>query len=150
VQSWLEIMSKDQNERWTEMSRLYDRHLYKGPSPTSRGKSPVEGRRRQGGGGGGAAGHAEHRPERQDRPERPDRPERSERPPRRRRDKRGGGAEAREAHHPIVTTKEPAGGGAKESAPKEPARERDPGLPKDLTFKPFNAIAPSVPEDPKA
>src|SRR5207253_1088705 len=48
VQSWLEIMSSDPRaDRWTESSKLYDRHLWKGPLPTSRGKSPVEGRRRQ-------------------------------------------------------------------------------------------------------
>ncbi len=67
--SWLEIMERDPNETWTENARLYDRYLWKGPSPTQRGRSPVEsrggGRRRGGkkgerGQGGGAqnAGHA--------------------------------------------------------------------------------------------
>ncbi|MBM4378599.1 MAG: HD domain-containing protein [Deltaproteobacteria bacterium] len=41
VASWLEIMQKDQNERWTENARLYDRHLWKGPVPTTRGRAPV-------------------------------------------------------------------------------------------------------------
>jgi len=41
VASWLEIMQKDGNERWTENARLYDRHLWKGPVPTSRGRAPV-------------------------------------------------------------------------------------------------------------
>jgi 3'-5' exoribonuclease len=44
VQSWLEIMGRDSNEKWTDVSRLYDRHLWKGPAPTARGKSPVDGR----------------------------------------------------------------------------------------------------------
>jgi 3'-5' exoribonuclease len=42
VQSWLDIMAKDTNERWTDVSRLYDRHLWKGPAPTVRGRAPVE------------------------------------------------------------------------------------------------------------
>lgn len=45
VQSWLEIMERDGNEgAWTETARLYDRHLWKGVVPTSRKKSPLEGR----------------------------------------------------------------------------------------------------------
>ena len=71
VASWLDIMAKDSNETWTETAKLYDRHLWKGPPPTARGKSPIEGRTRRsrgesrpkrvrgpgGGGGGVAAGH---------------------------------------------------------------------------------------------
>ena len=45
IASWLEAMAKDPNDRWTEVVRLYDRHLWKGKAPTVRGKSPVEGRR---------------------------------------------------------------------------------------------------------
>jgi 3'-5' exoribonuclease len=44
VASWLEIMERDPGVNWTENARLYDRHLWKGPSPTTRGRSPVEGR----------------------------------------------------------------------------------------------------------
>lgn len=46
VGSWLELMEKDPNERWTELSKLYGRHLWKGPLPTVRNKAPVEPRRR--------------------------------------------------------------------------------------------------------
>ena len=44
VASWLEIMERDPNETWTEVTKLYDRHLWKGPAPTERGRSPTEGR----------------------------------------------------------------------------------------------------------
>jgi hypothetical protein len=47
VQSWLEIMAKDSHPNWTDVSKLYDRHLWKGPSPTARHRSPVEGRARR-------------------------------------------------------------------------------------------------------
>ncbi len=49
VASWLELMERDQNAnpRWTDVSRLYDRHLWKGPAPTARGRSPIEGRPRR-------------------------------------------------------------------------------------------------------
>jgi 3'-5' exoribonuclease len=47
VNSWLEFMTKDPNEKWTELSKLYERHLWKGTIPTIRNKSPVEGRRRR-------------------------------------------------------------------------------------------------------
>jgi 3'-5' exoribonuclease len=42
VASWLELMARDSNETWTDVSRLYDRHLWKGPLPTSRGRAPVD------------------------------------------------------------------------------------------------------------
>ena len=44
IDSWLDLMARDPGETWTEQTKLYDRHLWKGPSPTSRGRSPVEGR----------------------------------------------------------------------------------------------------------
>jgi len=44
IASWMELMQKDSNDRWTDVSRLYERHLWKGPSPTVRRRSPVEGR----------------------------------------------------------------------------------------------------------
>lgn len=47
VACWLETMAKDSNERWAEPTRTVDHHLWKGPAPTSRNKSPVEPRRRR-------------------------------------------------------------------------------------------------------
>lgn len=44
VASWLEIMERDPNETWTEVAKLYDRHLWKGAVPTERRRSPIEGR----------------------------------------------------------------------------------------------------------
>lgn len=44
VSSWLELMARDPNDKWTEMSKLHDRQLWKGIVPTVRNKSPVEGR----------------------------------------------------------------------------------------------------------
>lgn len=57
VASWLEFMARDPNDRWTDTSRLYDRHLWKGPVPTARGKAPVPPR---GGGGGGRRQDRKH------------------------------------------------------------------------------------------
>jgi 3'-5' exoribonuclease len=57
VASWLEAMAKDPNDKWTEMVRPHERHLWKGRLPTVRNKGPLEGRRhregdrRRGGGG---------------------------------------------------------------------------------------------------
>jgi 3'-5' exoribonuclease len=45
VAAWLEVMEKDSNERWTEPTRMTDRHLWKGVVPTQRGRSPIDGRR---------------------------------------------------------------------------------------------------------
>jgi 3'-5' exoribonuclease len=47
VNAWLELMAKDPNERWTERSRLYDRQLWKGPTPTVRNKAPVDAKPRR-------------------------------------------------------------------------------------------------------
>jgi len=44
IDSWLDLMARDPGETWTEQTKLYDRHLWKGPYPTARGRSPVEGR----------------------------------------------------------------------------------------------------------
>jgi len=41
IDSWLDLMSRDPGETWTEQTKLYDRHLWKGPAPTARGRSPV-------------------------------------------------------------------------------------------------------------
>ena len=47
IDSWLDLMAKDPGETWTEQTKLYERHLWKGPAPTSRGRAPVEGRGRR-------------------------------------------------------------------------------------------------------
>ena len=44
IASWLELMAKDPNEKWADATRLYDRQLWKGPAPTHRGRSPLNGR----------------------------------------------------------------------------------------------------------
>ncbi len=44
IDSWLDLMARDPGETWTEQTKLYERHLWKGPAPTARGRSPVEGR----------------------------------------------------------------------------------------------------------
>ena len=61
--SWLDIMARDPGTTWTEQTKLYDRHLWKAPPPTARGRAPVESRgrradrkrRHKSGGGSGAA-----------------------------------------------------------------------------------------------
>ena len=47
IDSWLDLMARDPGETWTEQTKLYERHLWKGPAPTARGRSPVEGRGRR-------------------------------------------------------------------------------------------------------
>ena len=44
IDSWLDLMARDPGETWTEQTKLYERHLWKGPAPTARGRAPVEGR----------------------------------------------------------------------------------------------------------
>lgn len=78
IASWLDLMAKDPAEKWTAPSRLYERHLWKGPLPTVRNKGPVAPRKPKG-----------------ERPERPDRPER----------KKGPRKEAREATPPKAPEK---------------------------------------------
>jgi 3'-5' exoribonuclease len=115
VQSWLEVMTSDQrSDRWTDVSKLYDRHLWKGPLPTARGKSPIDGRRKQPG----------------------------ERQRERRRD--------RDRKRPARETPSPQPQAAQSDAPPapppapppkaEPRPERDPSLPAELSFKPFNVL----------
>jgi 3'-5' exoribonuclease len=122
VQSWLDLMGRDSSnsDRWTDHSKLYDRQIWKGPAPTARGKSPVEGRRRGGGGGGGG-----NRP--RDEKRRRDRPERTEA-------KAPGGGGGGGAPRPPKVERKP------EVEPK-----RDPTLPSDLTFKPFSLLVPETP-----
>jgi 3'-5' exoribonuclease len=47
IDSWLDLMAHDPGETWTEQTKLYERHLWKGPAPTARGRSPIEGRGRR-------------------------------------------------------------------------------------------------------
>ncbi len=72
VASWLEIMARDPNDRWTDAAKLYNRHLWKGPVPTVRNRPPVEGRRKK-------EKRREGRPARAERAERSERTERVER-----------------------------------------------------------------------
>lgn len=41
VGAWVEAMTRDAHERWTEPNRWMERALWKGPPPTARGKAPV-------------------------------------------------------------------------------------------------------------
>lgn len=113
VASWLEFMQRDPNDRWTENSRLYDRHLWKGPVPTSRGRAPVP--PRGGGGGGGGGGGAGGGKKRRDRD----------------RDRK-----------PVVEHKAKPAEGKREDRPpkKDGGGGGAGGPPKDLTFKPFSAL----------
>ena len=113
VASWLEFMDRDEQEgSWTETSRLYDRHLWKGPVPTVRNRSPIEGRpARRGKKGKGAGRERERERERE----------------RDREKERAGGAKpempafkplkAFEAEAPTETSGETAPAAAPESAP---------------------------------
>jgi len=47
IASWLDLMQRDPGATWTEHTKLYDRHLWKGPLPTARGRAPVESRGRR-------------------------------------------------------------------------------------------------------
>ena len=47
IDSWLDLMARDPGETWTEQTKLYERHLWKGPAPTARGRAPVEGKGRR-------------------------------------------------------------------------------------------------------
>jgi 3'-5' exoribonuclease len=47
IASWLDLMARDPGSTWTEHTKLYDRHLWKGPLPTARGRAPVEARGRR-------------------------------------------------------------------------------------------------------
>jgi 3'-5' exoribonuclease len=144
IASWLEAMARDPNEKWTETLKLYDRQLWKGPAPTARGKSPVEGgghRRKsreerkkakaqhagapQGGPASGSEAPAE-RPPRKERPPREERGHREERPPKE-------GRPPREERPP----REPRP--PREERPARPPRDPS-SLPQELTFKPFSAL----------
>jgi len=147
IASWVEAMQRDPNDRWTENLKLYDRQIWKGPVPTSRGRAPVEGGGRRKAKDGkkpkerperaasAPAGEGQQAPraERSERPERPERQERQERqekreprPPREPRE----GREQREGREPREARE-----------PREPKPPRDPvNVPKELTFKPFSVL----------
>jgi 3'-5' exoribonuclease len=123
VASWLELMAKDPNDKWTEVSRLYERHLWKGAVPTSRNRPPVE--TRPGSGGGKRKDRKRHGG---------DKPAVPAEPP-----------EAREAskdREPVPARKD------REHRKDRDSREAKPNvLPKELTFKPFSALAGSDSKD---
>jgi 3'-5' exoribonuclease len=126
IASWLEAMARDSHDRWTEPLKLYERQLWKGPSPTARGKTPVESRRksreeRRKSKEKGGAPHAAQAPQPGAEPagaapprKEKERPPREPRPPR----------ESRPA---------------REERPPRPARDPN-SLPQELTFKPFSAL----------
>jgi 3'-5' exoribonuclease len=62
IASWLEQMAKEPNDTWTSPNRIVDRHLWKGPSPTTRGRAPVPPRKPR------------REKEKKARPERPEKP----------------------------------------------------------------------------
>ncbi len=139
IASWLEAMQRDSHDRWTDTVRPYERQLWKGPSPTSRGRAPVEGGGRRKAReekrkarpekpqqqGTPAEGAPQEQQAQQQRPPRKERPPREDRPPREERPR-------------------------EERAPRPPREERPPrdasSLPKELTFKPFSALT-SLPPD---
>lgn len=41
VSVWVELMTRDSHDRWTEPNRFIERALWKGPAPTARGRAPV-------------------------------------------------------------------------------------------------------------
>lgn len=130
VSSWLEIMQRDPNENWTDFQKLYDRHLYKGISPTIHAKAPVERRHRK-----------QRRPER---PEREEKPERAERPPR----PEHPAPEGAEAAAQKPAEARPAGAPErreKRERPEKPGKKEE-----KLTFKPFAALTPTAPEEAAA
>ncbi|NVJ00731.1 DNA-binding protein, partial [Myxococcus sp. AM009] len=138
IASWLEAMQRDSHDKWTDVVRPYERQLWKGPSPTSRGRAPVEG------GGGRRKGREEKRKARAEKPQQPGTPaegapkqEQAQRPPRKERPPRE--ERSREERPP------------REDRPPRPPREERPprdasSLPKELTFKPFSALTSAPPE----
>ncbi len=157
IASWVDAMQRDPHERWTENLKLYNRSLWKGPAPTSRGRAPVEGggrrkkdkdkkpprERAEKPTGGGESAPATERPERAERPERTERTERQDkprepRPPREPREPRPP-REAKEGREPR-----------EQREPREPRPPRDPvNVPKELTFKPFSVLTKTEPAKPE-
>ncbi|ATB47165.1 OB-fold nucleic acid binding domain-containing protein [Corallococcus macrosporus] len=127
IASWLEAMQRDSHDKWTDVVRPYERQLWKGASPTSRGRAPVEG-------GGRRKGREEKRKARAEKPQQGGAPaegaaaqqEQAQRPPRKERP-------PREERQPR-----------EERPPRPPREERPPrdasSLPRELTFKPFSAL----------
>src|SRR6218665_2056573 len=115
IASWVDPMQRDPHERGTENLKLYNRSLWKGPAPTSRGRAPVE--------GGGRRKNKDKKPPRErpeksagessqatERPERPERPERA-------RDRPG--------------PPEPPGGPERQERPRDPRPPREPKPPRE-------------------
>jgi 3'-5' exoribonuclease len=138
VASWLELMRRDSGETWTDFQKLYDRHIYKGASPTLGGKTPVERR------------HRKDKPRRE--PREPGAAERTQAAG-------DGAAVAADAPKPQPekadgTPPRPEGQAAavRPERPDRPPRERrgkDPKKPEEkLTFKPFAALVAGAPETP--
>ena len=146
IASWVDAMQRDPHERWTENLKLYNRSLWKGPAPTSRGRAPVEGGGRRKNKdkkpprerpekSAGESSQATERPERPERPERQDKP-REPRPPREPKPPREPRGEAREAKEPRE--------------PRPPREPRDAvNVPKELTFKPFSVLTKTEPAKPE-
>ncbi len=135
VHSWLELMARDPNEKWTSVEKLYERNLWKAAPPTAHGRPPAESRR-------GPRREKKPRPERTERAEQPGAPKepRAEKEPRRAPER---------PERPPREHRGPPG----ERPPRRERPEREPkagGLPKDLTFKPFSALAVTEPTPPQA
>ncbi len=131
INSWVGLMQRDGGDRWTDFSKLYERHLWKGPSPTIHARRPVESRSKRrhkvAPAQPGAEG-AEGAP----------REGRAERPPREPREHREG-REPREHREPREGRPERA---ERAERPERPPRgEKRPAKEERLTFKPFAAIA---------
>lgn len=153
VASWLDLMGRDGNEKWTENSKLYERHLWKAAPPTARGRAPVETRpgakksKNKGSSGQGSqnppSGAQQHASSSQGQGQGQG-PQRSAK-------ERGPGA----GHGPTAgNSGTPGNGGsARSDAPREDRPRRDrpergpkptaggKPSPKDLTFKPFAELA---------
>jgi len=135
VASWLEAMQRDPNEKWTEVVRHYDRHLWKGPVPTVRGRAPVEPRKRK---------EKRPKPPPSEKPTPPAAegvPPATERPPRRERPPREGHESRphREGHESRPHRE------GHESRSHREGREPKSDTPR-LTFKPLAALAGEPPQ----
>lgn len=121
VNSWLELMKRDSGDTWTDFQKLYDRHIYKGASPTVSAKTPVERRHRK------------------------DRQPRREAPPTEKTATETAAAPAEKLEH-LEGVERPEKAPDAEVTSRE-RKERPPKKPEEkLTFKPFAALIASVPE----
>jgi 3'-5' exoribonuclease len=130
INSWTQAMSRDHGENWTDYNKLYDRHLWKGPSPTSSGKRPVEARSHKKRHKVPPAAPVEGAPAEASGPREPREP-REARGPREQRDAR-----------PPRESRE------RTERPPRPEK-RGPAKETPLTFKPFAAIAAGAEPEPE-